>query len=305
MIHTNRRTFLKTLGIAGAVSMLGLPAWALRETGLKRFYLLHTNDTHSRLDPFPDNDPNYPGMGGYARRAARINHLRREDPNLILLDAGDIFQGTPYYNMYGGEPELKLMSRMGYDAAAFGNHEFDNGMDGFLHVLPHAEFPFLAANYDFSNTPLAGHVGDHILLHRNGITVGIYGLGIDPGGLVGRNLYGDTTYLDPIEKAREMEDMLWKKHGCEVIICLSHLGFEYNSDRVSDVKLAQHTKNTDIIIGGHTHRLLDPPARVQNMEDRDVVIGQAGHGGLYLGEMTVWISEEEGEKFIESYTTLF
>lgn len=304
MQHIDRRSFLKTIGIGGAATLAGVPAaMALRETGVDTICILHTNDTHSRIDPFPENDPNYPGMGGYARRASLINRIRATEDNLLLLDAGDIFQGTPYYNLYGGEPELKLMSKMGYDAAAFGNHEFDNGLDGFNDVHHLAAFPFLAANYDFSQTLLAGKIKSHIIIEKAGKKIGIYGLGINPEGLVSRALYGDTKYLDPIAVAGEVEERLFKQHRCELIVCLSHLGFSYETDQVSDVVIAKNTRHTDIIIGGHTHNLLNPPEVVVNQAGNNVTIAQAGYGGVYLGKLNVYFDKPTNEKFVESYTT--
>ncbi len=303
MQQFNRRKFLKTLGVAGATSLIGIPAWALRNSGTGHLTILHTNDTHSRIDPYPDNDPNFPGQAGYARRAHLIKKVREDNSNLLLLDAGDIFQGTPYYNLYGGKVELKLMSKMGYDAAAFGNHEFDNGLDGFLDVLPYANFPFLIANYDFSNTILKGKTKEYIIKEKNEKKIGIYGLGIQFEGLVSRAMYGDTVYIDPIEKAREVENILRKRHRCDLIICLSHLGFNYEDDRVSDTVLAEHTMNTDIIIGGHTHSLLDPPAQIQNQAGKTVYIAQAGYGGAYLGRLDVFFDPDHHQKFVESNTT--
>ncbi len=299
----NRRHFLKTIGVGASAALAGLPLMALKDMGVRKIRLLHTNDTHSRIDPFPANDPRYPGMGGYARRAALIKEYREADPGLILLDAGDIFQGTPYYNMYGGKPELRMMSKMGYDAAAFGNHEFDNGLDGFANVHPHATFPFLAANYDFSQTILASKVHSHIVLRRNDLIIGVYGLGINPEGLVSRTLYGDTVYTDPIERAREFEVLLKSRHRCDLIICLSHLGYNYRDDRVSDTMVASHTRHTDIIIGGHTHTRLDPPAQIINEKGKTVYIGQAGSGGVYMGCMDVVVAPHSEEMFVESNTT--
>lgn len=303
MQQFDRRKFLKTLGVASAATLTGLPALALRDAGTEHLTILHTNDTHSRIDPFPDNDPNFPGQGGYARRSHLIKMIRQMNPNLLLLDAGDIFQGTPYFNIYGGKVELKLMSKMGYDAAAFGNHEFDNGMDGFLDVLPHADFPFLAANYDFSKTILKDKIQDYIIKEKEGRKIGIYGLGIRFEGLVSSAMYGDTVFIDPIEKAREVEDILWKRHRCDLIICLSHLGFDYDDDRISDTIVATNTKHTDIIIGGHTHSLLDPPLQVQNKSNKSVNIAQAGYGGAYLGRLDVFFNKSDHQKFVESYTT--
>ncbi len=304
MRQTNRRSFIKTIGLAGAATFtaLSLPMSGMSARS-KRITLLHTNDTHSRIDPYPDNDPYYSGMGGYARRAALINYYRSIDPELILLDAGDIFQGTPYYNVYGGEPELVLMSKMGYDAATIGNHEFDNGLDGLLKVMPHARFPFVTANLDFSNTILNGKTQAYLILKRNGIKVGIYGLGIDPNGLVSPSLFQDTKYLDPVEMARDMESVLYKTHQCDLIVCLSHLGYSYRYNKVSDVVVAKNTSHTDIVIGGHTHTLLDPPDVVMNMKQKDVYIAQAGAGGVRLGMIIVHFVADSKEKAVDAYTT--
>lgn len=303
MQQTDRRNFLKTLGIAGVATLAGLPAVAFRDTALKKISILHTNDTHSRIDPFPPNDPNYPGMGGYARRAAIINNYRKNDPEILLLDAGDYFQGTPYFNIYGGEVELRLMSKMGYDAATFGNHEFDNGLDGFSQVLPFASFPIVSANYDFSQTIIAGKVKPYIMLHRKGKKIGIYGLGINPRGLVSQALVAETRYLDPLEKARETEAWLHRREGCDLILCLSHLGFSYNDSRPSDVLIARHTRYTDIIIGGHTHLLLDPPELIMNQNNQPVAVTQAGYGGAYMGILDVYFNHNTGEKTVDPYTT--
>ncbi len=302
MKFTSRREFLKILGIAGAGTLTGLSTFAFQNGGIRQLTILHTNDVHSRLDPYPDNDPNYPGMGGFARRATVIRKHRTVDPELLLVDAGDILQGTPYFNMFGGKPEFKLMSKMKYDASAFGNHEFDNGLEGFLEILPYAEFPFLVANYDFSQTILKGKTRSYKVLVKNGIKIGLYGLGIDPEGLVSRNLYGDTKYLDPLEKARETEEILKNQYDCELVICLSHLGYRFSSERISDVVVARNTSHTDIILGGHTHHLLEPPAVEKNRQNLPVYIGQAGYGGVHLGKMEVTLHENTREKFVESNT---
>ena len=299
----SRRNFLRVMGFGGLAAMTGFSLKSVADAGLKKVTILHTNDTHSRIDPYPAGDPNFPGMGGYARRAALVNYIRDMDQELLLLDAGDFFQGTPYYNMYGGELELKLMSKMGYDAATVGNHEFDNGLDGFLSVLPFADFPFITANLDFSDTILRGKTIPYKVFRKKGLRIGIYGLGIDPKGLVSRDLYGETRYLDPVEVARDVEETLKQKENCDLIICLSHLGYAYEHGRISDVRVAAHTQWTDIIIGGHTHTLLDPPAVVANSQGMPVTIGQTGSGGVRLGVMNVYFEEATGQKIVESYTT--
>jgi 5'-nucleotidase len=303
MYTLSRRKFLTLAGISGAAALSGFSAMAAMKGNLKRLTILHSNDTHSRLDPFPPNDPNFPNMGGYARRAAVVKQLRLDDPELLLLDAGDYFQGTPYFNLFGGEAELKLMSLMGYDAATVGNHEFDNGLVGFNNVISHAAFPFVISNYDFSQTILEGKTKPYLVVIRNGIKVGIYGLGIELRGLVAPSLYDGLKYLDPVEIARATEETLKSKHRCQVIICLSHLGFSYNHDKVSDVVVAKETSWTDIIIGGHTHTLLDPAVKEKNLRNQDVTIGQTGSSGVRLGKMEVLFDLASGEKLVETNTT--
>jgi 5'-nucleotidase len=303
MYTLSRRKFLTLAGISGAAALSGFSAMAAMKGNLKRLTILHSNDTHSRLDPFPPNDPNFPNMGGYARRAAVVKQLRLDDPELLLLDAGDYFQGTPYFNLFGGEAELKLMSLMGYDAATVGNHEFDNGLVGFNNVISHAAFPFVISNYDFSQTILEGKTKPYLVVIRNGIKVGIYGLGIELRGLVAPSLYDGLKYLDPVEIARATEETLKSKHRCQVIICLSHLGFSYNHDKVSDVVVAKETSWTDIIIGGHTHTLLDPAVKEKNLRNQNVTIGQTGSSGVRLGKMEVLFDLASGEKLVETNTT--
>jgi 5'-nucleotidase len=303
MNNSSRRHFLKMAGLAGAGIVSACQGILPSNANTKRITLLHTNDTHSRIDPYPDNDPNFPGMGGYARRAALINHFRKEDPELILLDAGDYFQGTPYFNFYKGKPELELMSKMGYDAVTIGNHEFDNGLEDLLDMMQYANFPFVSANLDFSKTILKGKTTPYIVLKRNKVRVGIYGLGINPSGLVSPMHYQETRYLDPIEIARYMEQQLKTDHRCELIICLSHLGYRYQENRVSDIAIAENTSYTDIIIGGHTHTLLDPPVAVNNARNLPVYIGQTGSGGVRLGVMNIYFEPGSDEKETLAYTT--
>jgi 5'-nucleotidase len=299
----DRRAFIKSTILGGVALGAGMPIWANSPDEVAQLCILHTNDTHSRIDPYPANDPNFPNMGGYALRAALINQIRQEVDNVILLDAGDIFQGTPYYNMYGGEPELKMMTKMGYDAGTMGNHEFDNGINGFMKVLPFAGFPFICSNYDFSNTPLRDKTKIYTILKKGNLKIGIYGLGIELEGLVGRNLFGNTIYTDPMEVARKVERLLKEEHKCDIIICLSHLGFEYDSDRVSDVVIASRTRYTDIILGGHTHTLLDPARTLENATGKNVYIGQTGYGGVRLGRMDLYFNRKNKNTFVEANTT--
>lgn len=246
--------------------------------------ILHTNDTHSNIDPFPSNHSKFPNMGGVSKRYELINKIREEEEHVLVLDAGDIFQGTPYFNKYGGVLEMKLMSEMGYDAATMGNHDFDAGLDGFLKAKQYAKFPFLCANYDFSNTILKDQTQANVILKKGGIKIGIFGIGVELKGLVPDTKYGNTIYLDPLETANQQAEIL-KKKGCDLIICLSHLGFEYATDKVSDRVLARKTKNIHLILGGHTHTFLEKPVEEKNLNNETVLINQVGWAGLQLGRL--------------------
>ena len=284
----SRRTFLKQLGAGSALlglSGLGvmLPADA-RAAESTKLTILHTNDMHSRIEPFPQDGRSFSGLGGMARRAGLIEQIRKEEEHVLLLDAGDIWQGTPYFNLYDGELEFKLMTKMKYDAATLGNHDFDNGLEGLVRQLPHAEFSFVNSNYNFSNTLLQGLVSPFMLFSKGGIKVGVFGLGIELAGLIAEQHYGNIRYLDPVPVAREMVQEL-KNQGCNLIICLSHLGYQYESEKISDVKLAKQVAGIDLIIGGHTHTFLDKPIIVQGPDGQDVLVNQVGYGGVNLGRV--------------------
>ena len=221
------------------------------------------------------------------RRASLIETIRRENSNTLLLDAGDFFEGTPYFNYYGGELEIKLMSKLKYDAATLGNHDFANGLDGLLAQYPHKSFPFVTANYDFTNTVLDTHTKPYQIFKKDGIKIGVFGLGIELETLVLKNLYKETKYLNPIETAQEMTRVLKDEEHCDLIICLSHLGYYYKNspERISDLNLAKATKNIDLIIGGHTHTFLPKPTVVKNLEDKNMLVNQVGYYGINLGRI--------------------
>jgi 5'-nucleotidase len=263
------------------------------DNGLKKITILHTNDVHSHIDPFPKNDPLNPSGGGVIARANLINLVKKDNPHTLVLDAGDVFQGTPYFNFFGGELELKLMSKMGYNASTLGNHEFDNGMEKLSKVLKHANFSFLNSNYTLKNTPLENKIKSHEIFNINGIKIGVFGLGIELEGLVEKKLYKGIKYLNPIEISKDISDDLKYNHNCDLIICLSHLGFSYSKDKniMCDLILAKQTKNIDLIIGGHTHTFLDEPVKVKNLENKDVIINQVGCFGINLGKIDFYFSE--------------
>ena len=289
-----RRDFIQKTAASSA--LLGLTGVSLSSfstpSDIKKITILHTNDVHSHIDSFPADHPKNPNLGGAARRAAIIEGIRKEEKNVLLLDAGDIFQGTPYFNYYGGELEFKLMSMMQYDLATMGNHDFDNGIDGFYAQLPHAKFDFVSANYDFKNTILNDIVKPYKIIIKDGIKIGIFGLGVQLDGLVDKKLYKETVYNNPIEVAQDMTQILKEEKKCDLVICLSHLGFKYKDEpeKPSDILLAQKTKNIDLIIGGHTHTFLDKPVIEKNSEGKDVLINQVGCFGLNLGRIDFYLS---------------
>ena len=290
-----RRNFIKnTAATSALLSFSGLSLSSFSTVREKKITILHTNDVHSHIDPFPENHPRNPSMGGVARRANIIEQIRKEEENVLLLDAGDIFQGTPYFNYYGGELEFKLMSMMKYDLATLGNHDFDNGIDGFFSQLPNANFDFVSANYDFKNTELNGIVKPYKTFIKDGIKIGVFGLGIELEGLVDKKLYKETKYYNPIEVATDITKTLKETEKCDLIICLSHLGFDYKNekDKPSDLKLAAATQDIDLIIGGHTHTFLDKPVIKTNKVGKQVVINQVGAYGINLGRIDFYFSDD-------------
>ena len=294
-----RRDFIQKTAASSVVlglSNIGINTIISPET--KKITILHTNDVHSHIDPFPADHPRNANMGGAARRAALIENIRKEEENVLLLDAGDIFQGTPYFNYYGGELEFKLMSMMQYDLATMGNHDFDNGIDGFYAQLPHAEFEFVSANYDFKNTVLNEIVKPYKIFNKDGIKIGIFGLGVELDGLVDKKLYKETVYNNPIEVAQDMSKILKEEQKCDLVICLSHLGYSYKNEpyKVSDLELAKKTKNIDLIIGGHTHTFLEKPVVEKNSEGKDVLINQVGCYGINLGKIDFYFSKDKAVK---------
>ena len=286
----SRRDFIKRAAL-GTAAISIVPSKAFSNTSeLKQLTILHTNDMHSHIHPF-ENGRNK-GVGGMAQRATIIKKIRDEGNQVLLLDAGDIFQGTPYFNTYGGELELKLMSEMGYDASTIGNHDFDNGLDGLVNQLPHAKFPFIVSNYDFSNTNMHDKYLKYKVFNKGGIKVGVFGIGIELDGLVPKNLYGNTLYQNPIEKANYYSNYLKVSLGCDLVICLSHLGFKYNTKKMSDKVLACQTNNIDLIIGGHTHTFLNEPVIVKNMDKKNVQIAQVGWAGINIGRIDYFFNQK-------------
>ncbi len=283
-----RRKFIQqTVASSTLLTLGGFSLSSFSEKSTKQITILHTNDVHSNIEPFPTNHYKYPNIGGVARRATLIEQIRNENPNTLLLDAGDIFQGTPYFNFFGGEVEFKLMSMLKYDAATIGNHDFDNGIDGLKLQLPHAKFDFITSNYDFKNTIMDGRTHPYKIYNKNGIKVGVFGIGIELEGLVDPLMYKETKYLNPIETAQDMSRILKEEQKCDLVICLSHLGYYYKKypNKICDLNLAKQTKNIDLIIGGHTHTFLPKPTVVKNSIGENMLINQVGKWGINLGRI--------------------
>jgi 5'-nucleotidase len=290
-----RRDFIKRTGAFSTMALVGgitLPSFIAKKQ--RHITILHTNDTHSHIEPFKANHNRFPNGGGVARRATLIEQIRQENENTLLLDAGDIFQGTPYFNYFGGELEFKLMSILKYDVATIGNHDFDNSIEGLYKQLPNAKFDFVSANYDFKNTVLDTHVKPYKILHKDGLKIGVFGLGIELEGLVGKKMYKETGYLNPIEITQDITRQLKQEEQCDLIICLSHLGYYYksNPDKVSDLTLAKATKDIDLIIGGHTHTFLPKPTIVKNADGKNTLVNQVGAYGVNLGRIDFYFDED-------------
>jgi len=301
-----RKEFLKYLG-GGSLALTLTPNLLLAEQldfvkkeSAQKLTILHTNDQHSRIEPFADSFKSNPNQGGFARRASLIQKIRSEEKNVLLLDSGDIFQGTPYFNFFGGELEFRLMSMMRYDASTMGNHDFDNGLEGFLKVLPNAKFPFICSNYDFKNTILDGKTEPYKIFNKEGIKIGIFAVGIELNGLVGKKNYGETVYQDPIEVAQHYSDFLRNEKKCDLVICLSHIGFDYKDDpkKMSDQHLATKTSGIDLILGGHTHTFLDEPVSLQNKNGKSVIVNQVGWAGILLGRIDFYFDKNKTVKNI-------
>ena len=292
--QTRRDFFKYTLGTAAII--YGADNYAktnlLLEKGFSKLTILYTNDQHSRIEPFPDNDAKYAGEGGFAKRAALIEKIKSEDKNVLILDAGDIFQGTPYFNYYHGEIEYKLMSLMGYDAVTFGNHDFDMGCENIITQMPHANFDFINCNYDFNDTVLCKNkkITPYKIYKKGQLKIGVLGVGIDLENLVDIKYTKGIIYNDPILNANKIATILKNDEKCDYVICLSHLGFKYETSKISDIVLAEKTKNIDLIIGGHTHTFLDQPHVILNAENKEVQITQVGWAGIWLGKTEILFS---------------
>ena len=302
----NRRKFIAQSALAAGALLTSNSLFAeiQRDNALRKLTILHTNDVHSRLEPFPMDGGRNQGLGGVAARAELIQKIRSEEQQVLLLDAGDIFQGTPFFNLYKGEPEMKAMAAMSYDAATMGNHDFDAGMENFATQLQHGKFPLIICNYDFTNTPMEYKYQPYKIFKKGKLKIGVTAVGIEMKGLVPDSLFGNTKYLDPVQKSNEIADKLKKENGCDMIICLSHLGYQYKSTKVSDEVLARETENIDLIIGGHTHTFLDEPVVLKNKTGSDVLVNQVGWAGIILGRLDFVFTGYKTKDMSKSHTVV-
>lgn len=260
----------------------------------KQLFILHTSDTHSRIEPISrEAADEYAGMGGAVRRAGIVKKFRSKHPDMLLLDCGDVSQGTPYYNLFQGELEIKMMNLMGYDAMAIGNHEFDFGLENMARLFRLARFPIVCSNYEVAGTVLEGLVKPYIILEREGLKIGVFGLAPKLEGLVQADKSEGVVYKDPIAVAQEMSDLLGGKEGCDVVICLSHLGLQrLMPGDVDDEQLVAKTHGIDVILGGHTHTFMEKPMVYLNANGENVSLLHSGRNGVFVGEMVLTLTKK-------------
>lgn len=264
---------------------------AIPAVAQKTLTILHTNDVHSRIEPVsPESaDTKAADKGGFLRVAAYVEQVRKETPNVLVFDCGDFSQGTPYYNMFKGEVEIRLMNAIGYDAGTIGNHEFDFGLDNMARLFKMADFPFVCANYDVTGTVLEGLVKPYLVIEKYGFRIGVLGVGTKLSGMVQSGNYEGVVFHDPYEAADKAAAEL-KKKGCDLIICLSHLGFMGSAkDPTSDVELVKNTRNIDVVLGGHSHTFIEDPVIYKNPDGKDVYITQMGKSGIFVGRIDIEI----------------
>lgn len=267
----------------------------LMAQGEKNLVVLHLNDTHSRIEPLPANDKRNPNKGGVIRQNAYIEEVRKDMKNVLLFHCGDFVQGTPYFNMFKGDAEVSVMNFMKYDAACLGNHEFDYGLEFLAGMLQKAEFPIIATNLDFSGTPVSGLTKNYEIVYREDIKIGIIGVCVSPQNLVAKQNYEGMKYLDPVESANKAAAFLKDEENCDLVICLSHLGYFPSENEMGDITLAKESRNIDMILGGHSHTFLEHPDRRLNLDGEEVVINQMGGLGIYVGRLDIIMEKEKLE----------
>ena len=251
----------------------------------KQLVILHTNDTHSTILPVSPNidDKEIAGRGGFLRRVNMIKEQRQQNPDLLLFDSGDFSQGSGYYTLFKGEVEVGLMNLMGYDAATIGNHEFDFGLDNMARIFRLANFPIVCSNYDCTGTVLEGLVKPYITLKRNGVKIGVFALSPALKGLVFDGNCEGITYLDPAETAQKYIGILRKQEKCDVVICISHLGWK--DSEYTDEQMLQGVEGCDLVLGGHTHTYMKELEYAPDKTGKQIPVDQNGKHGAFIGKL--------------------
>ena len=252
--------------------------------------MVHTNDTHSCIVPLSPNIPDaeQADKGGYLRRAALLRDLRRDDPDLLLFDSGDFSQGSPYYSLYKGEVEIGLMNLMHYDAVTIGNHEFDFGVDNMARIFGMAQFPIVCCNYDFTGTACEGLVKPYAIIERSGLKIGVLGVSPQLEGLVSASTCAGVAYRNPIDAAQPVADYLRNVAHCDLIVCLSHLG--WGIPGITDEDFIAGTRNIDIVLGGHSHTYFERPRIAYNLDGMPVPDNQMGKNARFVGLLNLTLS---------------
>jgi 5'-nucleotidase len=301
-----RRDFIVGLGSSLAIipfSNLNAVIDELNGETEFKLNILHTNDTHSRIDPFPNDGSQWSGKGGVSRRAAYFATVKSNNTHTLIVDAGDILQGTPYFNYYKGEVEIEAMNKMGYEVATLGNHDFDAGIERLATLIEKAHFSFINCNYDVAGTPIENKFTPFKIIKKGKLKIGLYGLGVDLDGLHIPEIAEKIKYTDPIIAAQKAEKQL-KEQNCNLIICLSHLG---NTSRIygqaADSDIAKNTRCTDLIIGGHTHTFLEKPQNFTNLSGKTVLVNQVGWAGIWVGNIEFYF-DSKGKKTIVTNTKM-
>jgi 5'-nucleotidase len=290
-----RRDFVRQGLIAGSACLFP-HLWIKQVKAQKRvdrITILQTNDTHSRIDPFPLDGGKNQGLGGMSRRAALVERIRQQNPNVLLLDGGDVLQGTPYYNLYKGRVEYETMTACGYDASTLGNHEFDSGVDSLANALSYAKFDILNCNYDFGKSMLRPFIKTFATRQIGAIKVGITGVGIDFADLVAEQNHLGINYHHPYKSLQSVVSYLRKDQQCQLVVVLSHLGYKYKEQQPSDVEMASEVHGIDWIVGGHTHTFLNQPEVVVSGHGHVCRILQVGWGGVILGKSDLYFEDQQ------------
>ena len=299
--NISTRTFQGTRSVARIVSLL-LCLFVTLGTQAKKqktLLILHTNDTHSCVMPLSENlaDTLVAGRGGFLRRIAMLKEERRKHPDLLYFDSGDFFQGSPYFTLFKGDVEVGLMNQMGIDASTIGNHEFDFWLDNMARLFRVANFPILCSNYDFTGTPLEGLVKPYTVIRRNGVKIGVFALDPQMEGLVSTQNYGDVKYLDPATCANQMVSLLRNEKKCDVVICISHLGWDARpqEERAGrpecDNSVFAKTRGVDLVLGGHSHTYFEELRYITDLDGRQVPVDQNGKHGIFIGRIELTLDK--------------